>query len=112
MRRGHNYRILLEELENELSYGLLRADDLIQVQRLPSPLRNLDGTVSDYFPIVNWYYNEKTMQEVVFAHSSLGSKQDILSSTADQLRRYDAVKASLETITMQDCLDEMRHWHI
>ena len=88
LKLSYDYSDLIAELKEEQEDGILSVTDDIQILRSQEPL------YWDYYPIIDWYYNDKTM------------KKEILSNR-DERKEYEKDKPRLETITLGDCLSEM-----
>jgi hypothetical protein len=94
-----DYQELIDELKEEIGFGILTNTTMIQIIR--SEDLNKDG----YSEILDWYYNNKTMN-LELAPEKEDSKED----TEDKrlIRdQYLQDKDKLEGISVEVCLAEM-----
>ena len=92
MNISYDYTELIEELKEEVRDGILSLTDTIQV------LRKLEKDINGYSPIIDWYYDDREMQE----HFKLFSVEDI------EISQYRKDKSYLENMLVGNALIEMK----
>lgn len=106
-----SYKDFIEELTYEVSEGVLKEGDQIQVLRAETPI------VQDYRPVVDWYYDAYTMeQELSIPLEDLCEQDDYSKEEwADMLKnqeaykqQYESEKDRLELAKVKDVLTEMK----
>lgn len=99
MDKQFDYQELIDELKEEVGFGILTNDTVIQV------LRSIDSYSDGYSEILDWYYNKETMELELQPE-----KEDSSEDAADKeliKTQYLQDKAKLEDITVEACLAEM-----
>lgn len=99
MDKQFDYQELIDELKEEVSFGILTNESMIQV------LRAIDSYSDGYSEILDWYYNEETMELELEPET-----EDSIEDAADKeiiKKQYLQDKAKLEDMTVESCLAEM-----
>lgn len=106
-----NYKDIIDEINYELKEGVLFPEDSIQI------LRSTDALMDDYFPIVDWYYDEYLMNEELntpleemYMEEEFSKEEwaEMKKELAEHNAQYQADKPNLVTIKVQDALTEMK----
>lgn len=93
------YQELIDELKDEIGDGLLTKNTTIQI------LRDEQADANGYFPIIDWYYNKKTMTAELAPDRS-DTKEDIKDKAMIKAQ-YEEDEPFLKDMTVQACLDEL-----
>ncbi len=89
-------------MEEELLSRSLTTESIIQV------LRSEEKIATGYSPIIDWYYNDKTMQETI-ARDPFDDEDD--KKNKQKIKdEYEEVKNKLEQVTVLMFLDELTKW--
>lgn len=91
---SYDYEEFILELKEELEDGALTLDDTICILRSDEPIQ---GT--DYFPIIDWYYNEETMENM---------KENLLEENPSTWKAYEEDKPKLTSILVSELYIEMK----
>lgn len=93
---SYDYEHLIEEIEEEIAEGSLTFEDIVQVLRSN---RSIDD---NYFPVIDWYYCDATMNKIVLEDSF----------ETEQIKKdYEKNKDSLQPIKVKDLLVEMNFYN-
>lgn len=98
MSISYDYEEMIQELQEELSDGILSLTDNIQI------LRDDKDIGYGYRPIIDWYYDDNTMTDDLNA-DIFDDEQDIEEKRHIK-ELYEKVKF-LEVISVANCLFEM-----
>lgn len=99
MKISYDYDELINEIEEEIEDGILTLEDSVQI------LRAKESINGEYFPIIDWYYSEEDMKELL--------KVDMFESKEEKKERESIEESyaedcfNLESITVKDFLKEM-----
>lgn len=99
MKKQFDYQELIDELKEDVSYDVLSNTSTIQI------LRHEDSDADGYSEILDWYYNNETMNLELSpekGESKEDAQQKLLIRT-----QYLQDKSRLEEITVEACLAEM-----
>ena len=99
MDKQFDYQELIDELKEEIGFGILSNTTTIQI------LRHEDSDKDGYSEILDWYYDNETMNLELTPEKG-ESKED----ADDKLlirKQYLQDKDSLEEISVKACLAEM-----
>lgn len=103
MKISYDYEELIGEIREELRDGSLKEQDIIQVLRDKKPINKT------YYPIIDWYYSESRMVEIlspdVFDDLSETDEKDLLK------KHYLKDKPRLRFMSVKSVLDEMEKWN-
>ncbi len=102
MNISYDYKTMILELKEEISSKNLSITDNIQI------LRDKNTLVGDYRPILDWYYDDSIMIDI-FKIDILDTQQDIDLIMRNK-KKYDDDKPFLESISVANCLIEMKEW--
>lgn len=106
-----NYKEMIEDISYEVSEGVLKEMDQIQV------LREENAVMQDYRPVVDWYYDAYTMEQDLnipledLCDQEEYSKEewaDMLENQKAYKAQYEAEKDHLELVAVKDILTEMK----
>lgn len=105
------YKELMEEINSEVTEGLLAPGDTLQILRQKTP------AFEGYCPITDWYYDEYTMKqeletplEEMYMPEEF-TKEEWAEMKADQeayKKQYESEKADLVPMKVKDVLTEMK----
>lgn len=99
MNKQIDYQELIDELKDDVGFGVLTNTSIIQI------LRHEDSDSDGYSEILDWYYNNETMNLELSpepGESKEDSEERLLIRT-----QYLQDKNRLEEITVEQCLAEM-----
>lgn len=99
MKISYDYSDFLSELKEELELGVLTPDSEVQI------LRSENTLFDDYRVVVDWYYNDDTMEELL----NEDDFEDIndIKEVYQLKKRYTADKPNLTTVKLKDLLEEL-----
>lgn len=99
MKKQFDYQELIDEIKEDIGFDILTSTSNIQV------LRHEDSDENGYHEILDWYYNNETMNlELTFEKGE--SKED--ADEKEFIRaQYLLDKPNLEEISVEACLAEM-----
>ncbi len=101
------YNEFITEIYKDIKNEALSYEDYIQILRGPTRSATVPNRTEVFFyaPIVNWYYDTQTMEEIIMGieHSDYDERIDSI-----ELERYLRDKNRLETITVRDFLEEIK----
>lgn len=99
MNNKFDYQELIDEIKEDISFGILTNSTTIQV------IRHIDSDSDGYSEILDWYYNNETMNLELTPEKG-ESKEDAEEKLLIKAQ-YLQDKSKLEEITVEDCLAEM-----
>ena len=97
---SYDYEELLKDIDCELAEGCLNINSHIQV------LRSDEVAFGDYRPIVDYYYNNEKMQEIITI--DFDDDIDEIKEKKDIEAQYLEVKNKLENMLILDVINEMK----
>lgn len=105
------YKELINEITEEVTEGIITMEDSIQI------LRDKEPVFENYCAILDWYYDEYTMNEdlntpleEMYMEEEF-DKEEWTQMKADQVElkaQYEKDQADLVTIKVKDALTEMK----
>ena len=96
---SHDYTELINELKEEIGYGNLILESIIQVERSENEIE------AGYSPIIDWYYSAESMEELMMG-DIFDSNEDIAEKTKIK-EQYESIKSRLKSIPVGEVLSEM-----
>lgn len=102
---SYDYGELIKEIEEELQYGSLYLNSKVQI------LRNKEKKFKEigYLPIVDWFYEHKKQMSALAP--DFFDNVDDRSEKNKLLAHYELYRASLEEITVEAMLNEMKEFN-
>lgn len=106
-----NYKELIEEISDEVKEGILTPEDTIQILRDTTPV------FENYCPVIDWYYDDYTMNEELNTpledmylpeEFSTEEWEQMKSDNEELKKQYAADKESLVSMKVKDILTEMK----
>lgn len=106
-----NYKDLIQEISEEVEEGTLLAGDTIQVLRQDNPV------FQEYCPIVDWYYDEFTMNEELetpieemYMEEEFSKEEwkQMVKEQEEFKKQYAEDKEKLVSMKVKDVLTEMK----
>lgn len=99
MKIKYNYSEIITELEEEIEDGILTLDDTIQI------LRDDKTLYDNYYVVVDWYYSDDTMMEII---KEIENCIDIeCRNDKKAIEIYFEDKENLEEVTVREILSEL-----
>lgn len=99
MNNKIDYQDLIDEIKEEVKFGILSETATIQI------LRDINSDSEGYKEILDWYYNKETM-DLELAPDEEDSKEDSEDKALIKKQYLQDLK-SLKDITVEECLKEM-----
>lgn len=105
------YKAMVEEISMEVEEGILTEKDQIQILRAEQPI------YENYCNILDWYYDEYTMEEDLntpleetYLPEEFSEEEwkQMEKDMADMKAQYEADKAKLVSLTVKEVLTEMK----
>lgn len=115
MKLMYDYSKIINELQFELKTNRLHSISNIQIIRSNTPIiyfidssEILSPINIDYYPIIDWYYNEERMLEfIIDALTDQKTSPYVELLLEDLVSKYGKDKHRLISVTVLNCLDEI-----
>lgn len=99
MKYSYDYSDLLSELQEEVDEGILSDDSEVQI------LRKDETIFKDYKPIIDWFYNDTLMEEMLIP-DIFDDKED-LEDKARLKELYTVNQPKLQSVKLIDLIEEL-----
>lgn len=99
MNTPFDYQELIDELKEEIGFGIISNTTTIQI------LRSEEAETDGYYQILDWYYNKETM--AIELEADVADSEDDAKEKEMIREQYQQDLGQLEDITVESCLTEM-----
>ncbi len=96
---SHDYTELINDLKEEIGYGNLILEYIIQVERSDKEIE------TGYSPIIDWYYSPESMEEIMIDNTF--DSEDDLFEKKGMREQYASIKSRLILMSVGEVLSEI-----